>query len=68
MNSCEVWLYEFLKGKDFVLCDVVREEAKKQGFKKSEFKAARKNIGVETISNANWSENGTTEWFWRLPE
>ncbi|MFB7301693.1 hypothetical protein [Heyndrickxia sporothermodurans] len=68
MNDCEKWLFNFLKDRDFVLCDEVREDFKKQGFKKSEFKAARKSLRIETINNANWSEGGSTEWFWRLPK
>jgi len=69
MSECEKWLYDYLRGKDWTLCDAVRQEFKKQGFKKSEFKKARKSLGIETLNNSIWNEDGsTTEWFWRLPQ
>lgn len=69
MNDCEKWLFNFLKDKDIILCDVVRDEAKKQRFKKSEFKAARKSLGVETLNDWAANEGGETlNWFWRLPK
>lgn len=68
MTDCNEWLRGYLRGKDLVLCEEVRDEAQKQGYKKKELKEARKNIGVETVNNWAWNDGETSEWFWRLPE
>ena len=67
MSECEKWLAEYLKQNGTVLRDAVRDEARKRGFKKTEIKAARKNIGVKCCND--WAANGETQnWFWYLED
>ena len=61
--TCEDWLAEQLKDGSWHLVDDIRDKFKKAGFKKSEFKAARKNLGVETFHQ---KEDDIDNWFWRL--
>lgn len=65
MNNCEKWLLELLTKNECVLVEDVREQAKQQGFKKSELKEARKTLNVKTFHQ--FDEDGATEnWFWHL--
>lgn len=67
MNDCKKWLLEKLKGEDWLLCDTVRAEARKEGFTRKQLKDARKALGVETFHQ--FDEDGATEnWFWKLPQ
>lgn len=66
MNNCTAWLSKFLQHNGNVLVETVRSEAKKNGFKKSELKEARKILGVKTYHQ--FDEGKATEnWFWYLP-
>lgn len=62
-KTCEDWLADQLKDGEWHLVDWIRAEFKKTGFKKSEFKTARKNLGVETFHQ---QEDEINNWFWRL--
>ena len=65
MNDCEKWLFDYLTKNGTTNCEVVREEARKCGFKKSELKQARKNLGVKCWNDrAIYGE--TLNWFWYL--
>lgn len=64
--GCQEWLKKYLTDEGgFVLCDRVREEAKKMGFSRRDLKAARECLGVKTFHQ--FDECGATDnWFWRL--
>lgn len=63
--GCKNWLENLLKDGEGHLCDDVREAAKKQGFKRSELKAARKELRVKTFHQ--FDEGGPTpNHFWYL--
>ncbi len=61
--ACEEWLKGILKPGKVLLCDAVREEAKKKGFSRVELKRARKTLGVKAFHQ--FDEDGATQnWFW----
>lgn len=63
--DCRGWLENLLKDRECHLFDDVREAAKKQGFKRSELKAARKELGVKAFHQ--FDEDGPTpDHFWYL--
>lgn len=63
--DCKDWLANLLKDGEYHLCDDVRDTAKKQGFKRSELKAARKELRVKTFHQ--FDEDGPTpNHFWYL--
>lgn len=63
--DCKEWLRKRLKDGEYHLCDVIKSEAYLEGFKKSELKKARKELGVRTWHQ--FDEDGATEnWFWYL--
>ena len=64
--QCRTWLKKYLADEGgFVLCDTVREEAKKMGFSRRDLKAAREYLGVKTFHQ--FDEYGATDnWFWCL--
>lgn len=65
--DCEKWLSEYLRENGTTHCDIVREEAKKKHFGKSEFKKARKSLGVKTFHQ--FDEFGDTgNHFWYLED
>ena len=66
MNSCEIWLKQYLKGTHGVRCEEVRIMAKQAGFTKGELKAARKELGVKTQSTFDRGEP-TGDHYWYLP-
>lgn len=67
MNDCTKWLLERLKGEECLLCDIVRVEARKEGFTRKQLKEARKFLNIETFHQ--FDEDGATEnWFWILPK
>jgi hypothetical protein len=66
MNECKKWLEEYLRGHGMVLCETVRAEAAKLGFKKTELKQARVSLGVKCWNDWAANEDGTQNWFWYL--
>lgn len=63
--DCKDWLANLLKDGECHLCDDVRDAAKKQGFKRSELKAARRELRVKTFHQ--FDEDGPTpNHFWYL--
>ncbi len=67
MDECQEWLHNLLVKDKLLLCDFVREEAKKQRFTRGQLKTARKILGVKTFHQ--FDESGSTQnWFWSLPE
>lgn len=64
--DCEQWLYELLKNEGHCLCNLVRDEAKNQGYSKAELKAARKKLGVKTWHQFEVDGSSTQNWFWFL--
>lgn len=66
MNKCEQWLKELLEKHEFMLVQDVHARGKEQGFKKSEVKAAKKSLGVQTIHQFD-KEGELPNWFWVLP-
>ncbi len=66
MDGCEKWLKGRLS-KGAVLCDIIREEAKKYGFNRKQLKEARKNIGVKTYHQFDGKVE-TEDWYWYLGE
>jgi len=65
IKECEIWLKEFLERNPGLL-EHVRETAKEKGFKKSELKQARKNLGVKLFTQ-NVEEN-IVNYFWYIPK
>ena len=62
--SCADWLKLFLtKGGNCVLCDIVREEALKQGFSRKDLRDARKELGVKTYHMFD-DVGELPTWFW----
>jgi len=65
--KCADWVRNELSDGELHLCDDMREESKKRGFKKAEFKHARNAIGVKTFHQ--FDEDGPTQnHFWYLEE
>lgn len=64
-DICE-WLRRLLKDGPLDVAEV-RLAAKAAGYKKTELRRAREQLGVITANN--WSENHpfTDHWFWSLP-
>jgi len=66
MGECEKWLLEYLSPRGEVICNAVRDEARKQGYARGQLKAARKSLGVRCCND--WAANGEAlNWFWSLP-
>lgn len=68
-QNCSDWLknrLEIEKGEP-ILCDIIREEAKSQGYTKVDLKSARKEIGVKTW-NDHVANGETLNWFWYIEE
>lgn len=65
MERCKKWLYERLKNGEWVLCDLIRNEAKEKGFTKKQLKEARAILGVKTFHQFD-DQGPTPNWFWRL--
>ena len=65
MDNCQEWLCKLLAKDKLLLCDFVREEAKRCGFTRGQLKAARKILKVRTFHQ--FDERGATpNWFWSL--
>lgn len=63
MQDCEKGLAEKLKPGELVLCDLLRAEARKEGFTRKQLKDARKALDVRTFHQ--FDEIGATpNWFW----
>lgn len=63
--ECKDWLKGRLRDGECHLCDTIRSEASQEGFKKSELKKARKELGVRTWHQFD-GDGATENWFWYL--
>lgn len=64
-RPCEEWLEEYLRENGTTLCEVVRGEATKLGYKKRDLKAARRKIGVQLYQQMD-IDGPTGNYFWYL--
>lgn len=65
-EDIELWLYQWLKEREFLLSDYVRAVAREHGISKGRLRAARRNLGVKTW---HWvdEKDHPGYWFWELP-
>lgn len=66
--NCEEWLAEYLKGPVFKNCERVRASAEKRGFTKGQLSAARKKLGVATVSDSTKQNGAAKNWYWLIPK
>ena len=62
--DCKTWLKKALFGKDMILYEIIREQAKLEGFTKKQLHEARIALGVKTFHQID--DDSDTNWFWYL--